>query len=474
MSLARMAFALLVLAVVSVASTSLARPSNIDWTSCPEMPAAFSAAQMECGWLDTRETIQGQPIRLRVAILRARPDRRDPSPVVYVPGGPGESAGLDAQSLRGWQRWQQQAGWPHDIVLFDPRGTGESRPRIRCVPDTTAPLRPLTSTQSVDSFAHEAAVVRRCLQQLGEDGMQALGPHAQIRDIATLLDGLRVERATLWGVSYGTRIARLFAQRYPEHVDTLVLDSIVPFNQNELAALPTQIDRAIEQLAQVCTAHSHCATRSPRRAIAALLARFERRPAVVALVPYRGLPPLFEITPYRLLLMILFAAYDSGQEQDTVVRIERALRGQPAALVPLAARVAAQASSGSRSTAVFWATRCALHDEHAGGSNAWQDALAEAPMIARYIEQAPQGSVCDDWPLARYKTGAGRPVDRPMLVLGGMADVVTPPRWGLALATGHASAHWAPITAAGHASTLSNRAAQRAVADFLTDRSQRD
>ena len=469
-----MAFALLVLSVANVASSRSARLSNIDWTSCPEMLAAVSGAQIECGWLDARETIRGRPIRLRVVILRARPDRRDPSPVVYVPGGPGESAGLDAQSLRGWQHWQQQAGWPHDIVLFDPRGTGESRPRIRCVPDTTAPLRPLTSAQPVDSFARDAAIVRRCLQRLGEDGMRALGPHAQIRDMAILLDGLGVERATLWGVSYGTRIARLFAQRYPEHVDTLVLDSIVPFEQNELAALPTQIDRAIERLALVCTAHSHCATRSPRRAIAALLARFERQPAVVALVPYRGVPPLFEITPYRLLLMILFAAYDSGHEQDTVVRIERALRGQPAALVPLAARVAAQASSGSRSTAVFWATRCALHDKHAGGSNAWQDALAEASMIARYIEQAPQGSVCDDWPLARYNTDEGRLVDRPMLVLGGMADVVTPPRWGLAFATDHALAHWAPIAAAGHASTLSNRAAQRAVAEFLADRSQLD
>ncbi|MBS62790.1 MAG: hypothetical protein CMN27_07545 [Salinisphaera sp.] len=444
----------------------------IRWSACPDRAAVPSAAQIECGWLETGARIKGVPVELRFAVLRAHPDRHDPNPIIHVPGGPGESAGLDARGLAGWQRWQQRVGWRHDIVLFDPRGTGDSRPHIGCSARAGVPLRSLPSSQADNPFAHDAEVIQRCLNRLGYDGMQSLGPAAQIADMAALLDGLGVNRATVWGVSYGTRIALLFARRYPNRVDRLVLDSVVPFERNELAALPLQIDGAIQRLEDVCARDGDCASGSPRQAIAALLSRYERQPPVVALLPYRGLPALFEITPYRLLLMVLFAAYDSGREQGTVARIERALRGETAALVPLAARVAAQGSSGSRSAATFWATRCALDDGRATTAQAWQQILSATPLIAPYIEQAPQGSVCAHWPLPRYHTSGELP-PRPMLVLSGGADVLTPPAWGRAFAAVHRSARWVLVEDAGHAPTLSNPDAGRVVAEFLNEQGAR-
>ncbi|MES1941429.1 alpha/beta fold family hydrolase [Salinisphaera sp. T5B8] len=460
--------------IVSILWPTVARAQSIEWDACPRLVATLSAAQTDCGWLDTGEPLQGQPVRLRFAILRARPDRKDAYPVVYVPGGPGESAGVDAPALTRWQRWQQQAGWPHDIVLFDPRGTGESQPRPRCAPDTSLPWRAPASARADNAFAREAIITRQCLARLGKSGMQALGPAAQLRDIAALLTGLGVTRASLWGVSYGTRIARLFARRYPAQVDTLVLDSIVPFDQNELAALPLQIDSAITQLDRTCRAAGACPMANPRAAVGALLKRFDAQPAVVALVGYDNLPLLFEITPYRLLLMLLFAAYDSDQTADTRIRLERALRGQTAALMPLAARVAAQASSRGHSTPVFWATRCALYVDGPEAARAWQKALSQAPMIAPYIEQAPQASVCEDWPLPRYQADPRALPDRPILVVAGTDDVLTPARASQAFARARPSARWAPIAGAGHAPTLSQPQAQGVVAEFLRERSRQD
>ena len=461
-----LALAISLLAGMGQGLAAGAGTAHIRWTACPAMPDAPSAAQVECGWLSVGAKIRGQPLRLRFAVLRAHPDRHDPKPVLYVPGGPGESAGLDAAGLVGWQRWQQRAGWPHDIVLMDPRETGESRPRIGCSAKPVVPLRAPASPQADKGFAQEAAIIQHCLDRLGPKGMQALGPGPQIADMYALLDGLGVDRATLWGVSYGTRIAMLFARRYPERISALVLDSVVPFDRNELAALPLQIDGAIRRLQDVCAQVGDCASSAPQRTLAALLARYQRQPPVVALLPYRGLPPLFEITPYRLLLMVLFAAYDSGREADTVARIERALRGETAALVPLAARVAAQGSSRSRSAATFWATRCALDNERANPALAWQQTLSAMPLIAPYLRHAPQGSVCTQWPLPRYQAGNTLPA-RPMLVLSGEADVLTPPAWGQAFAAAYLSARWIQVANAGHAPTLSNPSAMRAVADFL-------
>ena len=53
-----------------------------------------------------------------------------------------------------------------------------------------------------------------------------------------------VERIALFGVSYGTKVALAYAARYPQHVERLVLDSVVeldgpePVLAGELAAVP--------------------------------------------------------------------------------------------------------------------------------------------------------------------------------------------------------------------------------------------
>src|SRR5699024_7377507 len=131
-----------------------------------------------------------KPVRLRVAVLRAHPDRKDPTPIIHLPGGPGDSAGLDAQGLAQWRAWQQRAGRPHDVVLFDPRGTGKSRPRWYCGKTLSAPYRRLSVAGANDGLRPNAQALRRCLQRLGPVVVAGLGPRAQLRDLDALIDAL--------------------------------------------------------------------------------------------------------------------------------------------------------------------------------------------------------------------------------------------------------------------------------------------
>src|SRR5206468_3314718 len=65
-----------------------------------------------------------------------------------------------------------------------------------------------------------------------------------VEDFEALRKALGVDKVTLYGVSYGTKVAVAYAMAHPEHVESLVLDSVVdptysdPFDLEGLAALP--------------------------------------------------------------------------------------------------------------------------------------------------------------------------------------------------------------------------------------------
>ncbi len=46
-------------------------------------------------------------------------------------------------------------------------------------------------------------------------------------DIEAVRRKLGVDKLAIYGVSYGTWVAQQYARRYPEHVERLILDSVV-------------------------------------------------------------------------------------------------------------------------------------------------------------------------------------------------------------------------------------------------------
>jgi len=455
-----------------------ATPAALSWSECPvpgdSKAVPVSAARMQCGWLSTGESLAGKPVELRVAVLRARPDSNDPVPVVYVPGGPGDAAGLNAAALAAWQRWQQRAGWRHDIVVFDPRGTGESRPRPACRSEdfrapAAVPLRRASTPGEFDRASRQAA---RCYRDLGPATTAALGPDAQIEDLNALVHALGVERVTLWAVSYGTRIAQLYATRHPRRVHALVLDSMFPVGRDELLSMPEQIGAAINELDASCAAiRGACAdeARKPSDILASLLARYQRQRPQILGIDRLGRVRTFRVSPYRLLLMVLLAGYDHARTADTVNRLKIAEQGRPQVLWPLVVRLRRQADNTARSEAVFWSTRCAFGDGVPSESQ-WKAALARYPLVAPYVRAARGAPVCDIWQVPRTQlanTGGG-PVP-PTLVVNGAHDPATPARWAADFVARHPQARTLLIPGAGHAVTLGNRCAQRGVSGFIDD-----
>ena len=146
----------------------------------------------------------------------------------FNPGGPG-SAGLTALDFVS-RRLPDGVRDSFDLVTFDPRGVGQSQPKLKNCATTDLQLPP---TGRVDWEAVTAeyldavgADLQQCLA-LNQNDAEFVGSWQVIRDIDALRRALGVEKINFWGMSYGTNLGRAYAQQFPQRVRALVLDGAI-------------------------------------------------------------------------------------------------------------------------------------------------------------------------------------------------------------------------------------------------------
>ena len=188
--------------------------SRIDLTPCH---IDLLAEQVLCGVHEVfadRERRSGARVPIHVAVLPALRRRIEPDPLFLMAGGPGQGArGLAPVAARYFREIRRH----RDIVLVDLRGTGASGP-LQC----GAAGNEVAFLKEEDA----AALARQCLQEI--DGDPRLYTHQEsLADLNEIRAALGYDRINLWGGSWGTRAALLFALRYPEVTRTVILDGAV-------------------------------------------------------------------------------------------------------------------------------------------------------------------------------------------------------------------------------------------------------
>jgi pimeloyl-ACP methyl ester carboxylesterase len=104
------------------------------------------------------------------------------------------------------------------LVMYDQRGTGSNG--INC-PELQA------AVGGSDFLTPPADAVQACADLLGSS-RDFYGTPDTVEDIELLRQSLKQERLTLDGTSYGSFTAAQYGLKYPDHVQSLVLDSVVP------------------------------------------------------------------------------------------------------------------------------------------------------------------------------------------------------------------------------------------------------
>ncbi|HEX3433770.1 MAG TPA: alpha/beta fold hydrolase, partial [Solirubrobacteraceae bacterium] len=129
--------------------------------------------------------------------------------VVALAGGPGQAASPIAGELRS-AIGPALAG--RDLIVFDQRGTGSSG-ALSC-----------PALEGEGGIASIGRAFERCALQIGPN-RGGYTTQESVADVEALRQALGYRKLVLFGVSYGTKVALEYAERYPQHVEALVLDS---------------------------------------------------------------------------------------------------------------------------------------------------------------------------------------------------------------------------------------------------------
>jgi pimeloyl-ACP methyl ester carboxylesterase len=437
-----------VLSCAALLAPAAAHGAAIDYSPCP------SRIGFQCGTLavpvDRGGSVPGT-ISLGVtrAVASSNPDHRA---LLALAGGPGQAAIPLAEDFAK----AMSAGLAdRDLLVYDQRGTGISNP-LTCAA--------LTGSGSILTAA------RRCAEQLGPARGFFRTPDS-VEDIEAIRQASGYDKLTIYGVSYGTKVAAAYAAAHPDHVDGLILDSVVrPDGPDPLHRSAFAATRRV--LSELC-AGSDCAgvTSDPTGELTRLVSKLSRHDLKGTVVNGHGKRVKLSMDDLDVLLVALAGDVNPTLRSELPGSVHSALHGDRRPLLRLRARAAGlneinglQAGEGADSDALFAATRCeetAFPWDRAAGpptrlmqAESAVKALDPATLrpfnrnVALLGELVP---LCLGWPVASPAPAPVGPLPAvPTLVLEGQADLRTPLEDGQSVAAQIPGATVVAIPHTGH------------------------
>lgn len=380
-----------------------------------------------------------------------------PTAVVALAGGPGQAALPHAEDIA---KLIAPGLSGRDLIVFDQRGTGASDP-LSC----SAFEEPLKS---------EAAAAEGCALDIGP-ARRDFTTAESVNDIEALRQAAGYEKLVLYGTSYGTKVALEYAERFPAHVEALVLDSVVPSDGEE--PLHVSSFQAMTPVLEELCGGGACTgiTANPVTDLAALNAQLRHRSLhgnIYDGAGHRRAASLSELGMYDILLAgdlnpalraLLPAAIHSAlhHEPDPLLRLNRLSEGL-IPNIPLAQRP--DASGGDIDEALYATTICeetpfpwqraaTAHTREAEALEFLhgQPAGAFYPFDAATAWLGSSMPACSRWPDASAAPpAAGTVPNVPTLIFSGAQDLRTPSAQAARVAALIPDAHLVIVPFTGH------------------------
>ena len=356
---------------------------------------------------------QGTQIDLHVVVIPALARQKQPDPVFFFAGGPGQSAVALAGTAQGlMQRLAQR----RDLVLIDQRGTGHSAP-LQC--DIPAPDEALA--RALDRSREVAALdaCRTKLQALPWGDLRFYTTTIAMADADAVRAALGADQVDLVGISYGTRAALEYLRAYPTHVRRAVIDGVAPPDMVLPASFDVDGAAALAKLFSDCAADKTCDQAHP-----ALAQRWQALQASLPRAadigdPVTGQRHHVTVTAEAVRGAVRRPLYSPAQAAMLPFAIDEAAAGRFDVLMALASSTGDQPvdlSEGQHFSVICSEDFPRLPEAAGAASDEGAQGLYRA-VCARW----PRGDV----PAAFYTI----PVSpAPVLLLSGGLDPVTPPR----------------------------------------------
>jgi pimeloyl-ACP methyl ester carboxylesterase len=390
---------------------------------------------------ENRDDPHSRRIGLKLAIARSDAQVPNPDMVVLLAGGPGEAA---TESWVAAAPAFDEVRKHHDVVLLDQRGTGGSHP-LSC--------KEAEHDDDDVSYALDLDKVRKDVATCLTEVEQKADPRyytttIALQDLEDVRKALGAPLFDLVGVSYGTRVAQQYVRYYPDSVRSVVLDSAVP-NQVILGEdMASNLDDALKKDFAACLAVPACKQRfgDPMQTLYQLRDALRANPHTVS---FRD-PQTYKtverpLTEFSLASVVRMFAYQP----------------ETAALLPLSIDAAAHGDVGP-----LLGQSNLLSSDLGGDMNSGMSMSVICSEDADLLQPRPQDedtilgnhlvnsikAQCDVWPHGTRPADFHAPLqsNKPILILSGQFDPVTPPRYGQMILKGLSNGRQLIFKGQGH------------------------
>ncbi len=426
--------------------------------------------QVRCGYVtvpQNRAINAGATVKLAVAIFKSQQymNSIDPAPVLRLEGGPGISdlnGGMSAITAANYKTFV----FHHDLVFFDQRGTGYSTP-------------------SLDCFGQPA---RACYDRLISSGIDLSNftTLENAADVADLIHALGYQKMTLYGVSYGTRLALTVMRLHPQVVRAVVLDSVYPpdFNRDRQAS---SAQRAFTTLFQGCAADPDCNAKYPnlRNVFFNVFNQLNAHPISFTLtIPGTGQQyPITSLTGDQWVKLLYNALYYT----PLIPRLPKAISLVPQLIAQLKEHIhtwivnpyphpSVAFEAGSISLGAYYSIECSEDWPFLTQEDITHSLQGVTLPIARAVGDIEQAEydVCQFWKVPTVSLARNQPLIStvPALILAGQYDPITPPSNGQEVAKELSHSFFFLFPGVGHEVQYNSTCADQIISAFEDDPSQ--
>jgi pimeloyl-ACP methyl ester carboxylesterase len=186
---------------------------------------------------------------IELAFVRFKSTAKNPGPpIVYLAGGPGGSGIGTARGSRFplFMALREIA----DVIAFDQRGTGFSKPNLTCLNRLALPLDvPPTREAAIKQLrenSNDCAFYWHNVQRVDLTGYNT---NESADDLEDLRKALGANQISLWSISYGTHLAFAAMRRHPKSIHRAILAGTE--GPDHTYKLPSNIQKHLEDLAAV-------------------------------------------------------------------------------------------------------------------------------------------------------------------------------------------------------------------------------
>lgn len=396
--------------------TSLA----LDFTRC-QINVEARSMDAECATLTRPEDPSkpnGKSIDLFVAKLAAKTVEPASDAFTVIQGGPG---GSSIDMAVGLGQVLDMIRSKRDVIVIDQRGTGRSNKLACDIDDKPGDF----------NLEKVAKLTKACTRKLAKNDLSAYTTSVAVQDLEALRVAAGYEQLSVYGVSYGTRVAQHYLRRFPKQTRTLIIDGVADIGLNLAGAeIARRSQEAFNNIVKRCTATQSCASEfgDIKEKFSQLRARLIAEPQKLSFAhPRTGKKHDYTLTQYDLLGAVRLMPYSTEGLALLPMLIAQAHAGN---YIPLAASIVS--------------TNEMFGDAFATGMHNSVVCTEDAPFVKPGARAAAKdtyfgslmidamSTTCAHWPKGLIDDDFLEPFnsDTPVLILSGETDPITPPTNG--------------------------------------------